>query len=202
MKYLILNFCLLLLFSANISAMELKAKQISLDLTISQPSVKLSNGLLHLTIPVEKLINAIILTSNNDPVVILDREKQISFSVNTAGKDLLLEGFKNNQSMISNKIADIPGIIFGLQEQVINTSADKEFAKVISNITEVMLSPDEHSHAYYLTKKNKTVFFLINKPQNFAFIVSKNQKDYFTTIISNNINKEEFINLIVKGALQ
>ena len=202
MKYLILDFFLFLLFSANISAMELKAKQISLDLTINKPSVKLSNGLLHLTIPIEKLNNAIILTSNNDPVVILDREKQISFSVNTVGKDLLLEGFKNNQSMISNKIADIPGIIFGLQEQVIHTSADKEFAKVISNITEVMLSPDEQSQAYYLTQKNKTVFFLISKPQNFAFIVNKNQKDYFTTIISNNINKEEFINLIIKGALQ
>ncbi len=201
MKKLFIIF-FLLLFSSNLLAQSLKAQYLPLDVSIEKPVVKLSNGLLHLNFPIEKLKGAIILNSNNDPIVILNKRKKVAFSMNTTGKKVLFDGFENDQQQISIHISDIPSIIFGLKKQIIKNNSDTELSKIISNIKNIMLAPKNDSEAYYSKANGKVAYFLINGEKNHAFIVNENQQDYFTIIISDNINKTEFINLIVKGSLQ
>lgn len=198
----ILFLLFLLLASSSLLAQPFKAQPLPLDTLIEKPVVKLSNGLVYLNFPVEELKNAIILTSNNDPVVILNKSKKIAFSMNTTGKKLLLDGFVNDPEKISIHISDIPSIIFGLEKQIIKNSADKELSKIISNIKNIMLNSKSDSEAYYSKANGKVAYFLINGEKNHVFVVNENQNDYFTVIISDNLNKVDFINLIVKGVLQ
>ncbi|MCW8929768.1 MAG: hypothetical protein OQL19_05985 [Gammaproteobacteria bacterium] len=198
----ILVVIFLLLFSSNLFAQSFKTEYLSLDTSIEKPVVKLSNGLLHLNFPLEKLKDAIILTSNNDPLVILNKRKKIAFSMNTTGKELLLDGFENDPKKISINISDMPSIIFGLKKQIIKNSSDTELSKIISNMKNIMLAPKSDSEAYYSKANGKIAYFLINGEKNHVFVVNENENDYFTIIISDNVNKTDFINLIVKGVLQ
>ncbi len=195
-------FIFTLFFSSNLYAQLLNAEYKTIDPSIKESTVSLSNGLIQLVLPTDFLKDAIILAVNSDPTVILNKNEKRAFSISTLGKKEVFEGFSSNTSQLHNSVSDIPSILFGVQRQVIVNNSDEELKIAIKKLHDSLFITEKKIKSYYSKAKDKTVYYYFNGKKNAAFIVNVKNKDYFTLIDSDNLNSDEFINYIVKGVLQ